>query len=434
MYIFQREGASAVMRLKLFYGWYIVIAGLLLSAFNGALFSYGWTAFVNPILISFGWSMTQLSLASSLRSLETGVFNPVWGSLVDRYSARKLALLGLVTMALGIFVLSQTRNLAMYYGGFLIVGLGSSLAIGVLPVVVIAKWFKKDIGKANGLFYLGVGAGGTLVPFIVRIVDYLGWQRTLLYASIVLLVIGIPLSFVFRNRPEDYGMQPDGRKTDKTKGDGDKLADFGTSVKETLKTRAFWYLGVMNLCHAASISALMLYAIPYLTELGFSRTTAGTVVSLYTLVSVIVRLPMGALSDIFRKSHMVALSVTLQGLGLLLFWLIGSTGAYWLVLLFGITFGLGLGGAAPLRAPILSEYFGRKNFGTIWGLSTAFMTIGTVVSQPLAGWIYDTYRDYRVYWLGLVAFNLVVLIMMLTLPRARRAETAGVQTALPAKQ
>ena len=189
------------MKLKLFYGWYIVVAGLVLAAYNSSIFGYGWTAFVNPIVATFGWSMAQLSLASSLRSMETGVFNPLWGLVVDRWSPRKLMLFGVISTALGIFCLSQTRNLAMYYAGFLIMGLGSSLVTGILPQTVIARWFRKDIGKASGLFYMGAGIGGVAVPLVVKIIDKLSWQTTLLYAAIGFLVLGIPLSFVFRSRP-----------------------------------------------------------------------------------------------------------------------------------------------------------------------------------------------------------------------------------------
>ncbi len=187
------------MRVKLFYGWYIVAACLVMAFYNSWIFGYGWTAFVNPILGTFGWSMTQLSLASSMRSLETGIFNPVWGVVVDRWQPRKLMLIGVISTALGIFLLSQTRNLAMYYGGFLVMGLGSSLAIGMLPQTVIARWFRRDFGKANGIFYMGVGLGGVLLPVVVKIIDRLSWQTTLLLSAIGFLVLGIPLSFVMRS-------------------------------------------------------------------------------------------------------------------------------------------------------------------------------------------------------------------------------------------
>ena len=42
------------MKKRIFYGWYIAGAGMILAAFNSTVFSYGWTAFVNPILVTFG--------------------------------------------------------------------------------------------------------------------------------------------------------------------------------------------------------------------------------------------------------------------------------------------------------------------------------------------------------------------------------------------
>ena len=92
------------MRFKLFYGWYIVGAGLVLSAYYSALYVYGFTAFINPIMATFGWSMTQLALASSMRGLETGVFNPMWGAVVDRYSPRKLLLFGVIALSIQVYL------------------------------------------------------------------------------------------------------------------------------------------------------------------------------------------------------------------------------------------------------------------------------------------------------------------------------------------
>ncbi len=422
------------MKIKLFYGWYIVIAGLVVGVFYSAFFTYGWTGFVNPILATFGWSMTQLSLASSLRNMETGVFNPIWGAVVDRWSPRKLMLLGVIGTALGIFCLSQTRNLAMYYGGFLIMGLGSSLVTGMLPLTVIARWFRKNIGRANGLFYMGVGLGGVAVPLVVTIIDRLGWRTTLLYAAIGFLILGLPLAFVFRTRPQDYGLLPDGETTDTPKGRAGpaQATEFGASVKEAIKTRAFWHFAVVAMFQNATMSTVMLLAMPYLTRLGMGRAPARTVVTIYPFVRLFGRLPLGMLSDILRKSYVIALAVVLQCVGLFLYWRLGGTSPFWLILLFAIPYGLGVSGAAPLRAPILTEYYGSKNFGAIYGITSTFIAIANVVSPPLAGWIYDKYNDYKVWWLSLLILGIVAVIAILTIPAAQKRTLPVPTKAVPA--
>ncbi len=81
------------MKLKLFYGWYIVAAGLLLMGYTGWAFMHGFTAFVNPIIATFGWSYAQVSLGSSIRGLEAGTLDPFVGVAADRWPAKRLMII-----------------------------------------------------------------------------------------------------------------------------------------------------------------------------------------------------------------------------------------------------------------------------------------------------------------------------------------------------
>src|SRR5512143_3789804 len=118
-----------LMRLRLFYGWYIVFASLLVAAYFSAIFTYGWTAFIDPIRLSLGWSMTTISLASTLRGVESGIFNTMWGRAVDRLSPTRLMSFGVITTGVGILIVSLSKNpllnsVATYYLGFFVMGLG----------------------------------------------------------------------------------------------------------------------------------------------------------------------------------------------------------------------------------------------------------------------------------------------------------------------
>ena len=127
----------------MFYGWYIVAAGSLLMAYYGWVVIYGFTAFINPIAATFGWSYTQISLAMSIRGMETGILNPFLGAAVDRWPARRLAIIGIIVFGAGLLFLSQTTNLAMFYIGSLIFAFGGSLAIQMVPTTTVARWFRK---------------------------------------------------------------------------------------------------------------------------------------------------------------------------------------------------------------------------------------------------------------------------------------------------
>lgn len=402
----------------MFYGWYIVAASVLIAVLNGGIIVYGFTAFVNPIAATFGWGYAQISLAMSLRGVETGALNPLLGMAVDRWPSKRLVLIGVIIFGLGLFFLSQVTNLAMFYISFLIIALGSSLAAFMVPTTVVVRWFRKDLGKASGILAMGVGIGGVLIPLLVKMIDAYGWQSALIILAVGMWVVGMPLSFVFRNRPEEYGLLPDGKPQNDLKTSGSlRTYDFSTGVKEALKMRAFWCIGIATMFQMAAISAVTIHIMPYLTSLGMERSSASMVAMLVPLLSLATRIPFGLLADIFQKKYVMALSIGLVSVGTFLFWLIDGR-SFGLVLLFAVTFGFGVGGFAPLRAPILREYFGTKNFGTIFGLTSLFLTVGLVASPPLAGWLFDTVGVYGPIWLILSGIAMMGVIVILTLPPA----------------
>jgi hypothetical protein len=54
----------------MFYGWYIVAASAFIGAFIGGTTMRGFTALVDPMVTTFGWSYAQISLAMTLRGVE----------------------------------------------------------------------------------------------------------------------------------------------------------------------------------------------------------------------------------------------------------------------------------------------------------------------------------------------------------------------------
>ena len=70
----------------MFYGWYIVGASVLMSAVIGGVGFYGFTALVDPLVATFGWSYAQISFARTIRGLQGGIMNPLMGMVVDCWS------------------------------------------------------------------------------------------------------------------------------------------------------------------------------------------------------------------------------------------------------------------------------------------------------------------------------------------------------------
>ncbi len=397
---------------KVFFGWYILAAAVLLATYNSVLYVYGFTAFMTPIAVSLGWSYAQVSFATSIRGLETGSLDPLIGIAADRWPARRLMLVGITIYALGTICISQATNLAVFYLGFLIVGLGGAISVTMVPTTVIARWFRQNIGKASGILATGVALGGMFTPLIVKAIDTFTWQNTLVYLALGILLLGIPLSFFFRNRPEEYGLLPDGKERTDMKVSSD--SDSGVGVREALKMPAFWYIGISTMLQMMAIHAVALHMMPYLTSLGIEKSDAAIAVTTFSIVTAVSRIFFGVVADIFNKRYVLAFSMLLTAVGLVIFQSLDGS-SFALVIIFAFIHGIGAAGAMPLRAPIIREYFGIKKFGTIFGLLAFSLTVGSATGAPVAGWVYDTRGVYSPIWwvyAGLAAIAMVLILIM----------------------
>ena len=98
-----------------------------------------------------------------------------------------------------------------------------------------------------------------------------------------------------------------------------------------------------------------------------------------------------------------------------------SNAGIWLLAPFLLLFGIGYGGTNVLRAALAREYFGRTNFGTIFGLIVGISMLGSIVGPPLAGWVYDNWGSYQDIWFVFAGLAVVALISISTIPAARTA-------------
>ena len=82
---------------------------------------------------------------------------------------------------------------------------------------------------------------------------------------------------------------------------------------------------------------------------------------------------------------------------------------------------IGSGGTVVMRPTLLRDYFGRNKFGTFYGLATGVIMIGNVTGAPLAGWVYDTWQNYRYAWLGFAFLGIIGILILLTMPSVDKA-------------
>jgi MFS family permease len=397
--------------MKIFYGWWIVAASFVLGIYVAGAIFYSFTAFVDPLVKEFGWSYTQISLASSLRGLEMGIFAPFVGILLDRFGSRFIILTGMIVVGFALVLLSGIHTLFMFYVGFLLLAFGAGGCTSVVVLSAVANWFRKRIGLAMGIAVCGFGASGLIIPLVVRLIEGFGWRSAFFWLGIGAWAIGIPLSFVIRNSPEQYGMLPDGEIPcdDETRDQSDK-PETSVSFREAFSSRSFLLIVSAEWIRMMTVGTLIMHIMPYLSSMGIPRSTAGYISAGIPLCSIIGRFGFGWLGDFYDKRHIMAVGYGLMSLGLFLFTRIHAS---CVVLLFLLVFPTGYGGGMSLRGAIIREYFGRASFGKMLGLTMGVGSVAGIIGPTLGGWVFDTFHTYQPLWVAFLFLNLVAIGLIL---------------------
>ena len=406
--------------IRVFYGWWIVGASFLTALCVGGVVFYGFTAFFEPIANEMGWSYTQISLAASLRGLEIGILAPFTGILADRWGPRRLIASGVVITAAGLALLSTTTSLVMFYGAFALFAIGMSACSFTVLMTAVANWFRRKVGIASGIAICGFGFSGLLVPVIVRLIAVYEWRMALSVLALSMVVIVLPLSLLFRHKPEQYGYFPDGETESlRTNSNGPGQAvEVEVRIKQALKCGAFWRLALAFMYHMMVVSAAVTHVMPYLSSIGISRSISSLVATAIPLVSIFGRLGSGWLGDKFDRRLVATGSFAMIGCGMLFFEYVSTTST-WMLVPFLVLFGIGYGGSNTLRSSLVREYFGRTNFGTIFGLIVGIGGIGGIIGPTLAGWAYDNWGSYYAIWFLFAVLAVVALISVLKITPVR---------------
>ncbi|MCH8222686.1 MAG: MFS transporter [Chloroflexi bacterium] len=411
---------------RIFYGWWIVAAGGLVQGYAAATFWRGFTAFFNPIVETFGWSAGATAAALSLQRTEGGMISPFVGTVIDRFGPRRVMSFGIFVTGVSIILMSQMNSLWQFYLAMSLLTVGMSFGTFIVLVTTVGNWFIQKRSRALAILMACTGIGGFTVPVLVGAIDVWGWRDVMFGVGVGFWVVGFPAMLFMRTRPEDYGQLPDGVPLE-DEGTGSRTviheADFG--VRQVLRTRFFWQFSIA-LSLGQLVSSTNLLHLPALSNFDVSLGLAAGVIAAVAAGDFIGRLGIGVIGDRFDKRHLIAISFMVQTVGVLALALtnaevFGFTFPMALTLpVFAIGFGLGFGSSIPLRLSMLADYFGRRSYGSILGITSTVSAGFAAIGPIFVGVSFDILDTYRPAFLILAVILVAAVPISLTLERPER--------------
>jgi MFS family permease len=389
---------------RVFYGWWVALAGAMnMLVSSGPTFQAASTLF-RAIEDEFGWSRALVTGVASFGRFGGAMLGPLEGWLTDTFGTGKMVLIGFTVGGFGMIFYSLLQGPVQYYLAYFILSLGFSMGGFVPSMAAVNAWMPHRRTIAMAIVVGGSSLGGIFVPAIVWGINTYGWRETTFVIGLITLAAGPPIGYVAGKRAPAYEDLPQRASGDsESTGPTRPVAQHDFTAKQALHTRAFWSISITHALTNFSVGAISAHIFFQLTDTGgvdLSDASAATIIPVMALTSFGFQLLGGLVGDRVSKRATLPVLILIQAIALIV---IAQATNYWGALVFAVLWGLGFGARTPMLHALRGEYFGRKHFGVILGMSAFPMAIGMMATPVIVGRVFDTTGTYQTSFYVLAA-------------------------------
>ena len=200
------------------------------------------------------------------------------------------------------------------------------------------------------------------------------------------------------------------------------MQDFTNSMtlREALHTTSFYLLVLAFGLFGITIAVMLLQTVPFMTDAGYSRTTAAMMITVASIPALLSKPIWGWLIDGLQPIPLAATSAALTATSLFIIVFTVQAGAtFWVFAGFAIL-GLGWGGMIPLQEVIWASFFGRRYLGSVRSAALPFSLLLTAGVPLATSYYYDVVGNYDGAIIPVAIANLISAAIILAIPRPRR--------------
>lgn len=396
------------------YAWIIMLCCLVLSGAGSGVFVSTLGVFVKPICEDLGFLRSQFILYSTIYFIVNVLLMPIYGTLFQRFSFRKIAAICSVACSVSLLGYSFSHELWHFYLFALISGLFvngiSIMAMGIL----INRWFIDKRGLACGIAYSGTGiTAAILLPICNQLIGSIGWSMTFRFLAVIELLITLPIVlFMIRDKPEDMGVEA--YRKSNSSGEEEKSSvlngDNGLTRKQAMSTPTFWLLFIAVFIIAVCQAGPNSNTVSILSDIGYSSAFAASVSSAYMIILTICKVGMGHIFDrlgSMKGSMLIGVCCIIFPLVALFNYISFVPWIYVAVLAVA-------GSGSTVLGTVLSlNYFGRKDYARVYSLIALGTQLGAAFSSPFLGIIYDMTGGYNLAWYLICGMAVIICICLI---------------------
>lgn len=393
-----------------YYGWVILVV----STIGGAMTSPGQTfavsVFIDHFIEDLDLSRSLVSTLYSAGTLTASFALPFVGRQFDRRGARLLVALCSLLLGLACIYMGFVRNAVMLGLGFFMLRLLGQGSLSLVTKNAINQWWVRRRGLAMGISgvaagLLGMGGFPTLINWLIGLG---GWREAYMVLGAVLVLVMFPLGWIFiRNRPEEYGLVPDGIAGGADDEAGAAFVEENWTLSAALHTPAFWVVAAGLASMSMLNTGLTFHIFSIFKDAGLSATVTASVFIPLAATGALAQLGSGVLVDRVPMKYLLAVALVLMATTLVL---APRLSGVEMALGFGMLMGVHNGIEMIVSSVVWPQFFGRRHMGAITGLASTILVGASALGPMPFGIARDLMGSYATVltWFALLPLGLAV--------------------------
>ena len=332
-----------------------------------------------------------------------------------KVGTRKSFLTGTALIVISMVVLIFAKNIYMVYLWAALNG-ASSIFIYSPGLATVQRWMPHKKGLVTGLVNLIFGISAAIMSPIFKWMSA-HLEYTVMFVILIVLILVVNLvACMFCEMPELANMseeqqQEHNKLLERVNAANAKkglAAGYSYKPKEAVKTVPFWCMCVIWACMGAAGISMVTLSTNYAAFLGIANGVV--ILTVFNITNGLSRIVAGFLSDRIggRTAGCIAFVIATIGyLGL------NFSTSFVMIMVFAACVGYGFGTMFAVSSPILSDIYGIKYFGLIFGL--VFMSygfLGGILGPNLYGMVFQHTGSYHPIFIYLGCFALISAVLI----------------------
>jgi len=400
--------------------WLIAAAAVVMQICLGA--AYGWSVFVQPLVNTTSWTLTEVSLNFTIAIAFLGLGTILGGLWQDRAGPRRVAtvagvIYGVSYLLAGFFASRQSLS-GLYFSYGVLGGIGMGMGY-ITPVATVTKWFPDRRGLMTGVAVAGYGAGALIMsPFAARSIVARGVPATFEILGVVYLILVVAAAQCYANPPAGWrpaGWQPRGAVAQ-------AASTYDFTVGEAMRTRQFWMLWLMLFLNVSAGIMIISQASPMAQQLvHMTPVAAAGMVGLISIFNGAGRVFWAWVSDSFGRARVYFLLYAIQAV---IFFMLPSLTNLTLFSAAFAVIGLCYGGGFGTMPSFTADFFGARYMGGIYGWILLAWGAAAIPSPILIARLRQTTGRYdqAIYTVAVVMLVAIALPLLVRRPASTRFE------------